>query len=68
MLELKIQCENAEEARIYLNAQQYHNLLVDFASQMRTAKKHGEISDVLKVLEMFLPDIDTAVDHHHGPY
>jgi nitrate/nitrite-specific signal transduction histidine kinase len=69
MLELKIQCETAEDARIYLNAHQYHNLLDDLRNALRNAYKHGEgSSTALKVLENFYNDITKAVDHSQGPY
>ena len=68
MLELKIQCENADEARIYLNAPQNHNLLEDLRVALRNAQKHGTDSDVLRVVENFFPDITIACDHNQGPY
>lgn len=68
MLELKIQCESADEARIYLNAPQYHNLLEDLRVALRNAYKHGDDKDALKVLENFYPDITAACDHNQGPY
>lgn len=68
MLELKIQCENAEEARIYLNAHQYLNLLDDLRNALRNAYKHGDDKDALKVLENFFSDITIACDQHQGPY
>jgi nitrate/nitrite-specific signal transduction histidine kinase len=68
MLELKIQCDTAEDARIYLNAQQYHNLLDDLRNALRNAYKHGDEADALKVLQNFYPDIIAACDHHAGPY
>lgn len=68
MLELKIQCENADEARMYLNAEQYHNLLSDLRVALRNAQKHGTDEDVVKVVENFFPDITIACDHNQGPY
>lgn len=68
MLELKISCESADEARIYLNATQYHNLLEDLRVALRNAYKHGDDKDALKVLENFYPDITAACDHNQGPY
>ena len=68
MLELKISCENAEDARIYLNAHQYHNLLDDFRNAIRNAYKHGDDTDALKVLADFYTEITAACDHHQGPY
>jgi hypothetical protein len=68
MLELKIQCETAEDARIYLNAHQYHNLLDDLRAALRNAYKHGDDKDALKVLENFFSDITIACDSHQGAY
>jgi len=68
MLELKIQCETADEARMYLNAPQYHNLLDDLRNQLRNAQKHGGDSDVVRVVQSFFPDITIACDNHQGPY
>ena len=68
MLELKISCESSDEARMYLNAQQYLNLLEDLHVALRNAQKHGTDSDVVKVVENFFPDICTACDHNQGPY
>ena len=68
MLELKINCEDADEARIYLNAHQYHNLLDDLRNALRNAYKHGDDKDALKVLGSFFGDITNACDHHQGPY
>jgi nitrate/nitrite-specific signal transduction histidine kinase len=68
MLELKIQCETAEDARIYLNAHQYHNLLDDLRNALRNAQKHGTDSDVVRVVQNFFPDITAACDNHTGAY
>lgn len=68
MLELKISCENADEARIYLNAPQYLNLLDDFRNAIRNAYKHGDDKDALKVLADFYTEITAACDHNQGPY
>jgi hypothetical protein len=68
MLELKITCETAEDARIYLNAHQYYNLLDDLRTALRNAYKHGDDKDALKVVQNFFPDITIACDHHQGPY
>ena len=68
MLELKIQCETAEDARIYLNAHQYHNLLDDLRNALRNTQKHGSDSDVIRVVQNFFPDITIACDNHQGPY
>lgn len=68
MLELKIPCESADEARMYLNAPQYHNLISDLYQCLRSAQKHGEDSDVLKVVDKFMPDLVHAIDHNTGAY
>ena len=68
MLELKIQCQDADEARMYLNAQQYLNLLDDLRNALRNAYKHGDDKDAIKVLQNFFPDITIACDHNQGPY
>ena len=68
MIKLNIECETADEARVYLNAPEYHNLLSDLRVAFRNAQKHGTDSDVLKVVENFFPDICIAVDHNQGPY
>jgi hypothetical protein len=69
MLELKIQCADADEARMYLNAPQYYNLLDDLRNALRSAQKHGGTDDhVVRVVQNFFPDLTTACDHHQGPY
>jgi hypothetical protein len=68
MLELKIQCENSEEAHMYLNAPQYHNLISDLRVALRNAQKHGTEVDVIRVVETFFPDLGIAADHHQGAY
>ncbi len=68
MLELKIQCADADEARMYLNAPQYHNLLDDLRNALRNAQKHGGDSDVVRVVQSFFTDITSACDNHQGPY
>lgn len=68
MLELKIQCEDADQARVVLNAQQYLNLIDDLYNALRTARKHGTDADVLKVVESFYPNLANAIDNSAGPY
>lgn len=68
MLELKIQCQDADEARMYLNAQQYLNLLDDLRNALRNAYKHGDDKDALKVLADYYTEITAACDNHQGPY
>jgi hypothetical protein len=67
MFDITIKCESAEEARIYLNAPQYLNLLSDLYESARQSKKHGD-GDLDKVLENFLSEICTAVDNSGGAY
>jgi len=68
MLELKIECETPDEARMYLNAPQYHNLISDLRHALRNAQKHGTDADVLKVVQNFFPELGIAADNHQGPY
>jgi nitrate/nitrite-specific signal transduction histidine kinase len=68
MLELKIQCEDLEQARVYLNAHQYLNLLQDLQNNLRNVLKHGTDADVVKAVNNFYPDLCKAVDHSQGPY
>lgn len=68
MLELNIKCETLEEARIYLNAMNYVSLLQDLRANLRDARKHGTDTDVLRVVDNFLPDIAQACDHADGAY
>lgn len=68
MLKLEIHCENADEARVYLNAPQYYGLLSDLQCAIRNAQKHGTDADVLKLVDGFYPDICKAVDNSEGPY
>jgi hypothetical protein len=68
MLELKITCESHEEARVYLNAHQYHNLISDLHAALRTARKHGTPTDVLQVFDNFMPDLCKAIDNSAGAY
>ena len=68
MIKLNIECESPEEARVHLNAPQYHNLLGDFYQALRSARKHGNDGDVLRVVDSFTNDLCSAVDNHEGPY
>ena len=68
MLELKITCQDAEDARIYLNGPQYLNLLTDFAEALRSAQKHGIDKDVLHQVNVFYPEMLRAIEHHTGAY
>ena len=68
MLELKLNCETDTEARIYLNAPQYHNLLSDLQQAIRNAQKHGTDQDLVRVVNSFYADICHAVDNSQGAY
>ena len=68
MIKLNISCETADEARVYLNAPQYHNLISDLRAALRLARKHGNDGDVLRVVDSFTNDLCSAVDHNEGPY
>lgn len=68
MLKLEIACESHDEARVYLNAHQYHNLLSDLMNAIRSAQKHGSDKDLLFQINHFYPDICKAVDNSMGAY
>jgi hypothetical protein len=68
MLELNIKCESLEEARVYLNAQQYLNLISDLCAELRNARKHGTDETVVKVVDNFMTDLMAAVDNSDGAY
>ena len=65
-IQITIECENNDEAMMYLSAVSYHNLISDFYNQVRLAKKHD--GDVLKVFDTFESEFYNAVEHHTGPY
>lgn len=66
MIKLEITCEDVDEARLILNARQYHSLITDFVNKIRLARKHD--GDVVKTIDIFINDFYTASDHHLGPY
>lgn len=68
MLELKITCESNDEARVYLNAHQYHNLISDLYAALRNARKHGTDASVLQVVDSYMPDLIDAIDNSEGAY
>ena len=68
MLELKIQCDSADEARVYLNAQQYLNLIDAFYNALRSARKHGNDVDVLKQVDAYMNELREAIDNSSGAY
>jgi len=68
MLELKVTCDTIIEGRMYLNAMEYLNLLIDLQDALRNARKHGTPTEVLKVVDNFYPEICRAVEHSQGAY
>jgi hypothetical protein len=68
MLELKINCESHDEARVYLNAHQYLNLISDLYAALRNARKHGTDEDVLRITDSYMPDLCQAIDNSEGAY
>ncbi len=68
MLKLEINCQTHDEARMYLNAPQYLNLITDLTQALRNTRKHGSDQDVLQVVENFYGDLCSAVDHVEGAY
>jgi len=68
MLELKIQCEDADMARMYLNGPQYLCLLSDLLNALRSARKYGTDETVVQAVNTFYADICKAVDDSQGPY
>ena len=68
MIKLEIQCESPEEARIYLNAPQYHNLISDLCMSIRNAQKHGNETDFVMLANSFYPDLFKAMDNSEGAY
>lgn len=68
MIELKIKCESVEEARVYLNGPQYHNLISDLCMSIRNAQKHGTENDLIRIVASFYPDLASAVNNSEGPY
>lgn len=69
-LQLTIECDNVEELRTITNAQQYYNLIHDFAECIRQARKHSDDVDraISIVVDKFYPDFISALDHVEGPY
>ena len=68
MLELKIKCESPEEARVYLNAPQYHNLISDLYSGLRNARKHGTEADLAMFVDNYIDDLYKAIENSQGAY
>lgn len=68
MLEFKIKCESVEEARVYLNAPQYHNLISDLYTSLHGARKHGTEADVVRIVDNFMLDLFSAIEHSKGAY
>lgn len=68
MITIQFQCESQEEAHVYLNAQNYLNLIHDLYSAITSARKHGTDKDVLHQIEHFLPELGRAAEHNLGAY
>lgn len=68
MITLTLNCESNDEARVYLNALQYHTLLRDLHAALRSAQKHGTMVNLLETVNRFMPDISNAVDNSQGAY
>jgi hypothetical protein len=68
MITLTLNCENEDQARVYLNAPQYHNLLSDLHAALRSVQKHGTTVNLLETVNRFMPDISNAVDNSQGAY
>lgn len=68
MITLKFDCESTEQANIYLNAQGYYNLIYDFYNAVRSARKHGTDTEIVKVVELFYSQFSDSIDHNQGPY
>ena len=70
MLELNIKCDSVEQARVYLNAQQYLNLITDFAEALRNAEKYSDNVDQAMLLAVngYKSDFRRAAEHHTGAY
>lgn len=68
MLKIELNCETLEEARIYINAHNYLNLIFDTYNSIKQARKHGDASDMERVLDTFLPEMAKAIEHDQGAY
>lgn len=68
MLELNIKCDTLDEARVYLNAPQYLNLIDDLYNALRSARKHGTDADVLKQVDSYMNELREAIDNSTGAY
>ena len=68
MITLTLNCESNDEARVYLNAPQYHNLLSDLYAALRSAQKHGTTVNLLQTVNRFMPELANAVDNSQGAY
>jgi len=68
MIVLNITCENHEQAAVYLNANNYLNLLLDMSNALRRAEKSGSLSDFVETARSFTDEIHKATEHHTGAY
>ena len=65
-IQLTINCETKDEATMYLNAQQYLNLLSDIQSQIRDCLKYEQ--NMNTTLNSIYKDVCQCTEHHLGPY
>jgi len=65
-IQITIECENKNEANIYLNAQQYLNLLSDIQTQIRDCLKYE--NNMNDTLNSIYKDVCQCTEHHLGPY
>jgi hypothetical protein len=65
-IQITIKCEDKNEANIYLNAQQYLNLLSDIQSQIRDCLKYEQ--NMNDTLNSIYKDVCQCTEHHLGPY
>jgi hypothetical protein len=68
MLKLELVCDSAEQARVYLNAQQYFNLLLDLEESFSQVTEETSHQELLYIIDTFLPNIKAAVCNHEGAY
>lgn len=66
MLKLEFTCETDEEARIYLNAKEFHNLCHDFYNAIKYANKHN--GNIQHVVETFYEEFQKAAFANEGVY
>lgn len=70
MLKLEFDCENNDEARMYINAPNYYALICDLANNLRTHRKHGSSAGgntVEDIVNIFYDDLQNCANLE-GPY